>query len=223
MSNTLNPRARAAAERFKAALPRRGPAGNALYVYGVIGDDGMGGGITALDVAQQLDGMAKSGAKTVDVYINSPGGSVFDGLAIAASIKRFPGTSTAHVDGLAASIASVIAMAADRVVMDPAAQLMIHNAHVLTAGDASSLRETADIVQKLSADSILTAYSRTGLPAEQLQAMMDRETWMNAREAVNLGFADAIEGADEVAQPRIAARVSIGDLLAYKLARAKRR
>jgi ATP-dependent Clp endopeptidase proteolytic subunit ClpP len=125
------------------------------------------------------------------IRINSGGGSVFEGLAIHNAIKR-RGQSTVKIDGLAASIASLIAMAGSRVEMARNALIMIHNPWSGIAGDSAELRKQADLLDKAKA-SMLDAYStRTGKPADEIAAIMDAETWYTAEEALEHHFIDAI-------------------------------
>src|SRR5690606_35769460 len=129
------------------------------------------------------------------VRINSPGGDVFAGVSIMNMLKDREGEVTGIVDGLAASIASVIAMAGDKVIMNTGSMMMIHNAWSMAVGDSNELRKLADQLDKIG-DSIIDVYAtRTGLSKDELKAMLDAETWMGAEEAVELGFADeAIAG-----------------------------
>lgn len=150
-------------------------------------------GITAKTFMDDLKGLGE--VKAITLRLNSPGGAVFDGVAIHNALQRHPATVTAHVDGIAASIASVIAMGADRVVMAENAMMMIHDPAGLVWGTAADMRQMADALDKVKA-SIITAYAaKTKLPDDELDAIMSAESWFTAAEAVAKGFAD------EVAQP----------------------
>lgn len=131
----------------------------------------------------------------ITVRINSPGGDVFAGVTIMNMLKDRAGGTTIIVDGLAASIASVIAMAGDKIIMNTGSMMMIHNAWTFAAGDSQELRKVADQLDKIG-ESIISVYAdRTGLGDEELKELLDAETWMTADEAVEYGFADeAIEG-----------------------------
>lgn len=131
----------------------------------------------------------------ITVRINSPGGDVFAGVSIMNMLKDREGDVTIIVDGIAASIASVIAMAGDKVIMNTGSMMMIHNAWSMAVGDSQELRKVADTLDKIG-ESIMDVYAtRTGLTTEQLKTMLNEETWMTAEEAVELGFADeAVEG-----------------------------
>lgn len=148
-------------------------------------------GLTASDFIKALEPLSE--VKAITLRINSPGGSVFDGLAIYNALKRHPATITAVVDGIAASMASVILMAADKVVMPENALLMVHNPSAAAAGTADEMRKTAEALDK-ARDSLVTAYSlKTQMAPEALADLMAAETWLSAAEAVAAGFADEIE------------------------------
>lgn len=163
-----------------------------IWIYDEIG----GWGISAKDFIQELN---KLNVQAIDLRINSPGGSVYDGHAIYNALKRHKAEVTTYVDGLAASIASVIALAGSKVVMAENALFMIHNPWAMCIGDAGEMRKTADILDK-TRDSILTAYmNKTGMDVAEVTALMDAETWYNAAEAKAAGFVDAIEGSADLA------------------------
>jgi ATP-dependent Clp protease protease subunit len=128
-----------------------------------------------------------------DLHINSPGGSVAAGNAIFNALRRHQGKITAYIDGLAASIASVIAMGADTVIMPENAIMMIHEPWSIVLGNAEDMRKAADMLDKFGS-SIVTAYvEKTGMAASKVEQLMADETWMTAAEAVEMGFADEIE------------------------------
>lgn len=129
------------------------------------------------------------------VRVNSPGGDVYAGIQIYNMLKDHDGQITVVVDALAASIASVIAMAGDKIVMNTGSQMMIHKPWTMAIGDSDDMRETADYLEKVG-DSIIPIYaSRTGKTKEEISALLEGDYWMNADEAVEMGFADeAIEG-----------------------------
>jgi len=135
----------------------------------------------------------------LNIYINSGGGDVFAGQAIYSMLKRHPAQKKVYIDGLAASIASVIAMAGDTVCMPRNAMMMIHKAWTMAIGNANDLRKLADDMDKID-ESILTTYqAKTGLEPEKLIEMVNAETWLTAEEAVVLGFADVIEESRQIA------------------------
>jgi ATP-dependent Clp protease protease subunit len=159
-----------------------------VYVYDYIGWLG----VEAEPFVRELAALQ---VDTIHVRINSPGGDVFDGRTIANALKHHRAHVVCHVDGLAASIASIIAVAGDEVRMAEGSFLMIHNPWVLAIGDANDLRELADTLDKVGGSLRDTYAARSGLAADEIQSMMDEETWMDAAEAVALGFADVAEGA----------------------------
>lgn len=132
------------------------------------------------------------------VTINSPGGDVYSGIYIYNELKNYEGNVTVRVNGLAASIASVIAMAGDTVIMEQGSLMMIHQPHVMSAGNADEMRETAEYLDKVG-DSLIDIYvSKTGLDRERIVAMMKAETWLDGSEAVELGFATSAPGASKL-------------------------
>jgi len=157
-----------------------------IYLYDAIGE-GWSGGITAMAFAEAMKGIGNASA--LDIYINSPGGSVFDGIAIYNQIKRFSGEKIVHIDGIAASIASVIALAGDEIHIAANGTIMIHDPWGATAGTAEGMRKMADSLD-LVRDTILDTYTaRTGGKREELGAWMSEETWMSADVSMERGFA----------------------------------
>jgi len=136
---------------------------------------------------------AMEGVDEINLSIHSPGGDVLEGWAIYNAIKNFEGIVSAKVEGFAGSMASVILMAADEIVMPSNSYLMIHNPYVGLVGDSQALGDAAATLEKIQ-NSIVSVYvERTGLTREQVQDLMDRETFMDGNEAVDLGFADRVE------------------------------
>ena len=162
-----------------------------LYIYDAIGaDPWTGGGVTPQGIADALKEMA--GVKTLNVYINSPGGSVFAGEAVYNQIKRFPAQKNVIVDGLAASAASFIAMAGDKITMGKGSQMMIHRAMGGAFGFENDLRAVADVLSLLSGTIADIYAGKTKKTREEMLALMDAETWMDPEAAVASGFADEI-------------------------------
>lgn len=189
---------------IKALTNAQGAAVAEIGIYDEIGF----WGTDAKTFVSRLDEAAASAAEVV-VAINSPGGDVFDAFAIYNALRRYSGRVTARIDGVAASAASLVAMAGDRIVMPENAMLMIHNPWTVALGTASDLRATADSMDK-ARDGILAAYrNKSGKTDEELTAMLDAETWMTAAEAKEAGFADEIE-----APVKLAATARSADLLA---------
>lgn len=147
-------------------------------------------GVSASAFMRDLRGMGE--LDEIHLSIHSPGGDVLDGWAIYNSLKNSKAKITARVEGLAASMASVILMAADTVEIPENAYVMIHNPWGLAIGDADEMRDTADLLDKLG-NGLVNAYtSRTGNSEKEIREMMDAETWMDGKEAVERGFADKL-------------------------------
>lgn len=155
-----------------------------IYVYDEIGY----WGVTAGDFVAEL---TKLDVEEIELHINSPGGEVFDGVAIYEGLVGHGATVTTYVDGLAASAASFIAMAGDRVVMTKHAEMMIHDAMSFAIGNAADLREQADLLDKVS-DKIANIYAERCEDAAHWRAAMRDETWYSADEAVAAGLADEV-------------------------------
>lgn len=161
-------------------------------------------GVSPEDFAAELNAIS---TPNIDLRINSPGGDVFDGVAIAHALRQHPANVRTQVDGLAASIASIIALAGDEVTMAKGSFFMIHNPWSLAMGDANDMRQTAELLDKIAGSLVATYQEATGLEAETLRQMMDDETWMTDQEAVDQGFADRIAGQE--AEPQAGFDLSI--------------
>lgn len=160
-----------------------------IYLYDSIGK-GWFGGIGSKDI---IDALAGIDQKSVHMHINSPGGDVFEGLAIANAMRDSDHRITVHVDALAASIASIIAIAGDYVRMADNAFMMIHDPFTFAAGNAGDLRKTADLLDKVKGTLANEYTKRTSLPRDQIDQMMSDETWFTAKEAKDNGLIDAID------------------------------
>ena len=172
---------------------------NTIDIYGeVYADDN--------SVKEQLANMQS--AKEITVNINSVGGDVFTGISIYNMLKRHKAKIIVNVDGLAASIASVIAMAGDVIRMPSNSMMMIHNAMTMVAGNANDLRSTADLLEKVT-DTLMSAYLDRSdkLERNELKALLDAETWLSAEEAKELGLIDEV-----ITSKKIAACASKGEL-----------
>lgn len=156
-----------------------------VFVYGDIG--GWWDGIQAQDFAKEIAGLD---VETLNVRLNSPGGVVFDGVAIYNALAQHKAKVVATVEGIAASIASVILMAADEIRIVEGAHVMIHKPWSFTMGDAEAMRKEADILDKLEGGIIDIYEARTGADRKQLTDWVAAETWFSAKEAVDAGFAD---------------------------------
>jgi len=163
-------------------------------------DIGMGwfDGFTAKDFADEIKKLGK--VNTLNVYINSPGGDVFDGVAIYNILRRNKATVIVEIDALAASIASVIAMAGDEIRMAENALMMIHNPWGMVIGDVNDLAKAIEDLNKVKDASILPAYQKqSGMEEKKIAELMNAETWMSAAEAKEYGFIDEISEGKQIA------------------------
>ena len=148
-------------------------------------------GVSAASFAQDLKDCGNN-LKQINLHIHSPGGDVFDGIAIYNLLKNHPANVTVYIDGLAASMASVIAMAGNEVIMPENAMMMIHKPWGIQGGDAEDMRKYADLLDKVE-NTLIPAYaSKTGKTPEELAEMLSAETWLNGKECVEQGFADKL-------------------------------
>lgn len=147
--------------------------------------------VSAANLSKQLESL--SDVTQIDVYINSYGGEVAEGLAIYNALKRHKAKVTTHCDGFACSIASVIFMAGDERVMNEASLLMIHNAWTLAEGNAAALRKQADDLDKITQASVEAYKAHSSLTEEEIKALMDAESWILPDEALSYGFATSVE------------------------------
>ncbi|SDP40362.1 ATP-dependent protease ClpP, protease subunit [Filomicrobium insigne] len=167
-----------------------------ISIFDVIGQDfWTGEGVTAKRISAALRSI---GDRDVTVNINSPGGDYFEGLAIYNLLRQHQARVTVNVVGLAASAASVIAMAGDEVRIARAGFMMIHNTQWIAIGDRHAMREVADTMEPFDQAAVDIYAARTGLADADIAEMMDAETWMGGRKAVENGFADGLLAADEV-------------------------
>ncbi|HGN9119706.1 TPA: ClpP-like prohead protease/major capsid protein fusion protein [Proteus mirabilis] len=157
-----------------------------IYIYDEIG----GWGISARRFTEDL--ISLGNLSHINLHIHSPGGEVFDGIAIYNQLKNHSATITVYIDGLAASMASVIAMVGDTVIMPKNAMMMIHKPWGVSWGDANDMREYADLLDKLENVLILAYVAKTGKTTEEITAMLEQETWLDGDECVEHGFADKV-------------------------------
>jgi ATP-dependent protease ClpP protease subunit len=151
-------------------------------------------GIRAKDVVEELKAIE---ASTINLRINSPGGDVTEGIAIYNALRNHGATIVTHIDALAASIASIIALAGDPVHMAENAFLMIHDAFAITIGNAELHRKNAGVLDRMNATLIKTYRAKTGASEERVMQWMAAETWFTADEAKDAGFVDEVEGTTE--------------------------
>lgn len=161
-----------------------------VYIYDEIGWFGIEAGQFAKDLSEIK-------ADTINVRINSPGGNVFDGTAIANAIKQHPAKVIVYIDGLAASIASIIALAGDEVVMAENAFFMFHEAWTIMIGNSEDLRKEADLLDKIDGALAQAYVKKTGMEEKEIKDLMMAETWLTAEEALEMGMIDRIEDGEE--------------------------
>ncbi|MDE9693008.1 head maturation protease, ClpP-related [Citrobacter freundii] len=186
----------AAMERWNGGIRAAREGDNSISIFDVIGADYWGEGVTASRIAGALRSL--NGAD-VTVNINSPGGDMFEGLAIYNLLREYEGRVTVKVLGLAASAASVIAMAGDDVQIGRGAFLMIHNCWVYAMGNRHDLAQIAADMAPFDNAMSDIYQARSGLDATTVNRMMDGETYIGGSEAVEKGFADSLLSADEIA------------------------
>ena len=163
-----------------------------IYLFNDIGTFGVSAQ-SFVDEIKEYEG------KELAIHINSVGGEVFEGMAIYSIIQRRKAKTTVYIEGIAASIASVIALAADEVIMSENSLLMIHNAWGGTQGDASEMRKQADVLDKITNEIAEIYVKKTKRPYNEIVEMMAEETWLTAEEAVAMGFVDSISEPIKVA------------------------
>lgn len=169
---------------------------NVITMFDVIGEDWWtGGGVTAKGVASQLRAI---GPRPVEVQINSPGGDMFEGIAIYNVLREHPQPVTIKVMGMAASAASVITMAGDTIEVGAASFIMIHNCWVLAMGNRHDMQETAEFLAPFDAAMADVYAARTGQSVADVVKWMDAETYMSGSQAIERGFADALLSADQM-------------------------
>jgi ATP-dependent protease ClpP protease subunit len=166
-----------------------------IYIYDVIAWYG----VNASDFVRDLKAVD---AKTINVHIKSPGGDVFEAWAIYQAIRSHKARVVVHIDGMAASAASVIALAGDEIRMGRGAFFMIHRPYVMAIGDADGLRETADVLQKAEGEIEALYVDKSNLSLEEVRAAMAEETWYSPAEAKAAGFVDMIVDGNDVIENR---------------------
>lgn len=169
-----------------------------ITIYDQIGEDWWTGEGTT---AKRISGALRTiGDKHATVYLNSPGGDVFEGLAIYNLLREHQAGVTIKVVGVAASAAAIIAMAGSRVEVARAGFLMIHNSWTVAVGNQHDMRETADWLEPFDKTQADIFSAKTGDAPDKIAKMLDAETWIGGQEAVDMGFADSLLPADEVTQ-----------------------
>lgn len=171
------------------------PQCSTLYLYDEIGPANWG----LIDAMAVIEALAACGGKPVNLRINSPGGDVFEGLAIYNALQRHAPGVTCHVDALAASSASIVALGGKKLCMAKNAMLMIHNAWTFAMGNAEELRKCADTLEKVDGQLCSTYCQKSGMKPDECKQLMDAETWLTADEALAKKLCDEISSEAGVA------------------------
>ncbi len=171
-------------------------------------------GMSADKLSKQLEEMGD--VEKINVYINSYGGEVAEGLAIYNALRRHKAKVATYVSGFACSIASVIFMAGDERIMSDSSLLMIHNAWTIADGNAEQLRKCADDLEKITAASVTAYKAHSNLSEEEIKALMDAESWILPEEAIEYGFATSIEKAKTKNASQNAKKGLLGIVKAYR-------
>ncbi len=197
-----------ALDRWNAGLAPKAEAENTITILDVIGDDPWGGGgVTSKRIAAALRSI---GSNDVVVEINSPGGDFFEGVAIYNALRAHPHKVTVRILGLAASAASIIAMAGDEIEIGKAGFLMVHNAWVVAIGNRHDLKDAADTMEPFD-DAMASLYAeRSGADKAKAAEWMDNETWFNGEQAVDVGLATGFLPADAVSEDKTKAEAAKG-------------
>lgn len=197
-----------ALDRWNAAVQPKAAADNTITILDVIGEDFYsGGGVTSKRIAAALRAI---GDQDVVVELNSPGGDFFEGVAIYNALRAHPRKVTVRVLGLAASAASVIAMAADDLQIGQAGFLMVHNAWVMAVGNRHDLADAAKTMEPFD-DAMASLYAaRAGVDKAKAAEWMDNETWFNGEQAIAAGLADSYLPADAVTEDKTKAEAVRG-------------
>ncbi|QYX58115.1 Clp protease ClpP [Roseovarius sp. SCSIO 43702] len=199
-----------------------------IMMLDIIGDDGIGGGVSAKRIAAALRAI---GNRDVTVQINSPGGDMFEGIAIYNLLRAHPAEVSIEVLGIAASAASIIAMAGDHIRMAPSSFLMLHNAWGVVIGNRHDMAEAATLFERFDGALADIYAARSGKTRAEIAALLDAETFLTAQEAVAAGLADIIAGETDAAsdvsaqvRPDILAKRRIDAALAQQgIPRSERR
>lgn len=177
-----------------------------ITIFDVIGEDDMGGGVSLRRIAAAL---SRIGPQAVTVQINSPGGDMFEGIAIYNLLRAHPAAVTVEVLGLAASAASIIAMAGDEIHMSPGSFLMLHNAWGVVIGNRHDMAEAAALFETFDAALTGIYAARSGRSQVEIAALLDAETFLSAEEAITAGMADGIvEGGDCRSRAEVGSRIT---------------
>lgn len=190
-----------------------------IQIYDEISSDDFWGDVVTAKAIN--DEIAQANGKPLNIHINSYGGEVFEGFAIYNNLKSYTGRKVVYVDGIAASIASVIAMAGDEIYMNKASMLMIHNASGVAVGNAEEMKKVVTALEQIN-EVIRDVYkNRSNLDDEQLKQFMDNETYFTPQEAVQYGFADGIVEEDVPEEPTATALKNLSDSISERIEQLK--
>lgn len=168
-----------------------------IYIYGdIVSWEWFESDVSSYTLAKEIEALSKD-IETINVFINSYGGEVAEGLAIYNALRRHKAKVKTYCDGFACSAASVVFMAGDERIMSNASLLMIHNAWLLTIGDQNQLRKDADDLETINQATINAYMNHVNITEEELKSMMDAETWISANDALEMGFATSIVNVPE--------------------------
>lgn len=162
-----------------------------ITIYGVIGYSWWGESFSATDIDNALN---EAGANDIVINLNSPGGDAFAGIAIYNRLKRHEGKVTVHVDGWACSAASLFPAAADETIMGLGSMIMIHQASSVVWGTKAEMRKEANVLEELEEGIIDIYMTKAKVSREEIRQKVDAETWFSAKKAVEIGFANKVEG-----------------------------
>lgn len=165
-----------------------------ITIYGVIGTSWWNDSFSASDIDEAIK---EAGSNDIIINLNSPGGDAFDGISIFNRLKRHEGKVTIHVDGWACSAASVIAMAADELIMGLGSMMMIHEASNIIWGTKTDMRKEADVLEELEEGIIDIYMTKANVSREEIREKVDAETWFSAKKAVEIGFANKAKGTEQ--------------------------
>ena len=200
--------------------------GRTLLLDGVISDETWWGDEVTPQIFRSELNVAEG---DITLWINSPGGDCYAAAQIYNMLKEYPGKVAVKIDGIAASAASVVAMAGATVEISPVGMMMIHNPATISIGDTHEMERTITFLSEIK-ESIINAYEiKTGLSRAKISQLMDAETWMNAKKAVELGFADSVlyesreHPADDAADALIFSRAAVTNSLLSKIGQGKTR
>lgn len=189
-----------------------------LLIYGPIGPTFWGDEVSAADFAKLLKEIGD--VAEIDLRINSPGGDVFDAVTIYRQLVEHKAKITVHIDALAASAASFVAMAGDKIVMAEAGMMMIHDGQMFAVGDAAEMRRTADLLDTVSQTIAEVYAARTAKSATEIRDKMRAETWFNAKEAMAFGLIQEIAANKAPAAAENSAEIVVLDEVRFKFKNA---